>query len=92
MIKQQASGFTLIRKLKVGFSAAQNSLLLEKLMTGIDTGVSVPSKRENITFQNSLQVLTVERFVFSCDDEFDLVVRMLSEHPELRKGPRVALN
>lgn len=73
-------------------ATTQNRGALEMLMEGIETGISIPSEPENIIYQNSLQVRAAERFVFSCDGEFSLVEQMLSEHHELKKGPRVVVN
>jgi hypothetical protein len=46
---------------------------------------------ENVKYQNSLQVISAERFIFSIDNEFDMIREMLTTHPNLKTGPRVAM-
>lgn len=44
-----------------------------------------PANVENF---NSLQVIWSERYIFSTANDFQLAEAMLSEHPNLKKGPR----
>ncbi len=44
---------------------------------------------ENVTFYNSLQVIFAERFVFSKVRNFELITRMLQDHPKYRYGLRI---
>jgi hypothetical protein len=46
---------------------------------------------DNVVHINSIQVGSSERFVYSRDDDFDLVREMLREEPHLRLGPRAGL-
>ncbi len=43
---------------------------------------------ENVTFLNSLQVISAERHVYSSNDDFSLVREMLQSHTALRGGNR----
>lgn len=64
---------------------------IETVMGELEAGNAVSCQPDNITFMNSLQVRTAERFVYSYDGNFDLVKRMLTEHPEYRNGPRITV-
>jgi len=61
----------------------------EVLLRGIDTGAVVPSVRDNIVRNNSLQVKYAEQYIFCPTDDFGLVRDMLQKHPHLRSGPRM---
>lgn len=65
---------------------------IEQTLIAIESGCPLLYGRENVVNFNSLQVHYSERFVFSCSDNFDLVLEMLSDHPELEAGPRVQMN
>ncbi|RLI09777.1 hypothetical protein DRO42_03380 [Candidatus Bathyarchaeota archaeon] len=43
---------------------------------------------DNVTFENSLQVMWSTRHVFSRDDDFRLAEQMIEEHPELKNWER----
>ena len=43
---------------------------------------------ENVIFQNSLQLRSCYRHLFSVDEEFTLAEKYLMEYPELRKLER----
>lgn len=51
-------------------------------------GRPIPLTDDNVTFHNSLQVISAERFVFSQTPDFALAAEMIREHPEVRQGPR----
>lgn len=59
------------------------------ILNAIDTGNPFVIPSESVTYCNSLQVAYSERFVFSCNGDFDLANKMLSKNPELRKPTRV---
>lgn len=67
------------------------SLLVEQLLNCIESGAAMPTYPENVKFLNSLQVYYAERFVFSCSSDFNLIERMISNNPEIKKGPRVTI-
>jgi Protein of unknown function (DUF4238) len=52
------------------------------------TGGQLPLLSVNVEFHNSLQVINSERYLFSSKNDFALAISMLSDHPDLRTGPR----
>lgn len=44
----------------------------------------IADKVENVVFQNSLQVRSSMRSIYSCNDDFSLAKEILEEHPDLR--------
>jgi len=56
----------------------------DALLSGAPVQYS-PAHVENF---NSLQVIWSERYIFSTINDFQLAVAMLTEHPDLKKGPR----
>ena len=52
------------------------------------SGAPVQYSPENAENFNSLQVIWSERHIFSSINDFQLAQAMLSEHPDLKKGPR----
>ena len=65
---------------------------IENLKEGIETGKPIPSKPENITNHNSLQVIHSSRFVFSSDNDFSLIEEMLETHPHMKEGPKIEIS
>lgn len=59
------------------------------IMQAITSGTPLPSMPENVLFSNSLQIANAERYVFSSDDDFELVEDMIRKNPELRRGRRM---
>jgi len=51
-------------------------------------GAPVLYSPANVENFNSLQVIWSERYIFSTANDFQLAEAMLSEHPNLKKGPR----
>jgi hypothetical protein len=51
-------------------------------------GIPAKLERENVENFNSIQILEAERFVFSCDGNFELVEDMIREDSTVRNGPR----
>lgn len=43
---------------------------------------------ENVAHQNSLQVLSSSRFVFSPTDDFDIAEKMIDKNPHLKSHPK----
>jgi hypothetical protein len=56
-----------------------------------DSGKAKMLKPESVRFQNSLQVLNAERFVFSSRDDFEDAMDMVAKDPEARFGHRVII-
>jgi len=52
------------------------------------SGAPVPYSPANVENFNSLQVIWSERYIFSTANDFQLAKAMLSEHPNLKQGPR----
>lgn len=52
-------------------------------------GAPVLYSPANVENFNSLQVIWSERYIFSTANDFQLAGAMLSEHPNLKKGPRL---
>jgi hypothetical protein len=61
------------------------------IMEGFAKGVPIAAQPENVEHFNSIQVSNAERFVFSCDGNFELVEDMLRTDPGLKNGPRVEI-
>lgn len=61
------------------------------LADGVRYGLAVPAQPEHMTLMNSLQVAQSERWVFACEDGFELAETMLNEYPELATGPRMRI-
>lgn len=55
----------------------------EAVQRAFETGKPLKLVPANVEFQNSLQVITSSRFVFSRDGNFELVIEMLRDHPTL---------
>lgn len=65
---------------------------IEQLIAGFEEGIAVPSYKENIINHNSLQVRYASRFVYSCNDDFDLAEEMIKSYPNLREGPKMQVS
>jgi len=52
------------------------------------TGAPVQYSRANVENFNSLQVIWSERYIFSTVNDFQLAEAMLTDHPDLKRGPR----
>jgi hypothetical protein len=52
------------------------------------TGDALPSTADNVLNQNSLQVQSAERYIFSSAPDFSLVRDMIADNPRFRTGPR----
>lgn len=61
------------------------------LIRAVREGRTLPSQPENVTFQNSLQVCSAERWLFSPLRNFDLAEDMIGENPRLKEGPRIEI-
>lgn len=62
---------------------------LERLAAAVTNSKPLAYEPVHVENFNSLQVANAERYVFSSGENFELVRRMLSTHPHLRKGPRM---
>jgi hypothetical protein len=51
-------------------------------------GAPAKLESENVESFSSIQILEAERFLFSCDGNFDLVKDMIREDSRVRNGPR----
>ena len=58
-------------------------------LKAVETGVAYPIEPANLENLNALQVRFSERFVFAQADDFELIRRMLRDHADYRKGPRL---
>lgn len=65
---------------------------LEKLIDGLESGNAVQSREENVINKNSLQVMQSSRFIYSKNDDFALVQKMIREHPEYKEAPRMVMS
>jgi hypothetical protein len=61
---------------------------LKKVFFAYDTGNAMIIKKETVENHNYLQVWQAERFVFSCDNNFNLVKDMIKENSNYKMGPR----
>ena len=62
-------------------------LFSESLMRGFDEGRTVPIPGTSVVHHNSLQVAFCARFVYSPNDRFRLVQRMISDDDRYRQAP-----
>ena len=67
------------------------TISIEALMRGFETGCVVPCSSENIVNLNSLQVAYSSRFIYSSTRNFDLALDMINENEKYRRGPRATL-
>jgi hypothetical protein len=72
-------------ELYAGFEATTGAL------EGFYKGIPIKQQSENVENFNSLQVIEAERFVFSCNDNSELVKDMLRTNPELKNGPPLSV-
>jgi len=63
--------------------------LAKELMHGLENGQVVRSLTENVEFQNSMQVAFSSRFVYSSNDDFELVQSLIKENPKYKEPPQV---
>jgi uncharacterized protein DUF4238 len=61
----------------------------ESFIAAVDEGKPLDLKPENVLRENSLQVRSGERWLFSRKPDFQLAIEMLEKHPELARGPRM---
>jgi hypothetical protein len=52
-------------------------------------GIPAKLEAENVENVNSIQILEAERFVFSCDRNFELVEDMIREDPTVKERPAI---
>lgn len=64
---------------------------LEYLWGAISSGSPLQYQTENVTNFNSLQVWFAERYVFSSRNDFELPQKMVTDSPNVRKGPRPSM-
>lgn len=63
---------------------------LEELVAGFREGAGVRTKDESILNINSLHVRNSHRFIFSSTNDFEMVEDIISEHPDLKTGAKIA--
>jgi hypothetical protein len=63
-----------------------------EMLHAFDTGTPLRLMHDNVVFQNSLQVANASRYVYCCNDDFDLAREMVTSNPELKNSPRVGMN
>jgi len=56
------------------------------------TGRSTAYKQKNVVNFNALQIGRSERYIFSSIKDFSLAEKMLLDHPELKRGPRMKVS
>ncbi len=56
----------------------------EEILQEFDSKATKVLRRENVEFNNSLQVSQSSRFIYSHNGKFDLAIEMLKTNPELR--------
>ncbi len=59
------------------------------LMHGLESGVLVKSLKENVEFQNSMQVAHSSRFIYSSDSNFDLAQDLINKNPNFKEPPQI---
>lgn len=57
--------------------------------TAVRTGSTLMYEPQHVINFNALQVSRSERYLFSIKNEFSLAEKMISDHPQLRVGPRL---
>jgi hypothetical protein len=79
---------TLLLQMIGGLPAAlrENARSAGEIAEAMKTGRALQQTPENVTNQNSLQVRSANRYVYSGTDQFELVRDMLRENPALREG------
>lgn len=65
------------------------SLCAHEYLRAVRTGQPLELSYEKVRFQNSLQVVNAERFVFSNTDEFSDARGMVGGNADFTRGPRV---
>jgi len=65
---------------------------LKKLTDGLETGKSIQAEDGNVVNLNSLQVAFSARYVFSSNQDFDLVQKMLKKNPKLKEPPKMVIS
>ena len=58
-------------------------------IAAVDEGKPLDLKPDNVLRENSLQVRSGERWLFSRKPDFQLAIEMLERYPELARGPRM---
>ena len=69
-----------------------NPLLLEQFIAGIESGKTIPHNLYSVINNNSLQVEFSARYIFSSLPDFSLAEKMISDHPELKEGPKIKIS
>lgn len=67
------------------------SLRAHEYLRAVQTGQPLVLGHENVRFQNSLQVVNAERFVFSNNEEFRDAREMVDKDAEHTRGPRISV-
>lgn len=62
------------------------------LLHAMEASGTFDSAPDNVKFNNSLQVMFAERYVYSQVDEFGLIREMLANDPSLTAGPRLRID
>lgn len=62
---------------------------LQRIDHVIKTGKPDSLHPENVTHQNSLQVLYSSRFIYSATNDFELVKSMITENPQIKHPPEI---
>ena len=65
---------------------------LRRLLNALESGRPITLARDNVIFQNSLQVSNSSRYVYCCKPDFDLAREMVTTDPENKSGPRFGMN
>lgn len=61
----------------------------KSFIAAAEHGDPIDLSPERVLHENSLQVCSSERWLFSPTGDFQLPIKMLDKHPELAKGPRL---
>jgi hypothetical protein len=65
---------------------------LESLYYAMELGTPLLYSKNYTTHFNYLQIIYAERFIYSCNDDFELVHDIMSKIPSAQKGLRVIMN
>ncbi len=87
------STYETIKKSKAFFGTEENAWRRSKsLIRGLKTGNAIKSEEENVKFHNSMQVASSTRFVYSIDQNFELIYEMLKANPKFKEPPQIISN
>lgn len=67
-------------------------LYTKKLVASISTRKAIEVEKSNVTFSNSLQINQSLNYIYSCKDDFNLIIEMINAYPHLSSGKLFSQN